>query len=287
MVAMATVVRILLAVSLALPLDRMPLVDAGSLTIAAILTLAGNAVALLVLVSTDRRGTAFPAKPVIAQARPLIATAWMVLLTAQVIDLSSAVGLVRGGSVAVLPVGTHDAVLTVAGFGWFVPLAIAFASRTFPLVLRTPVASPAWLGVILAGYVIGLGTLVGANLGFVPDPVGLGGSVLTGLGLLGCIGVLGVFGHRPSRAGRIADPAVRRAEALVGGASDLAILTAMVWLAVAGGLLVLVGVTGLTGVYVPPSGDVVRHAVGARVLSPLVVGMRSGLARRGWHRASR
>lgn len=59
----------------------------------------------------------------------------------------------------------------------------------------------------------------------------------------------------------------------MGGASDLAILTAMVWVAVAGGLLVLVGVIGLTSVYVPPSGDVVRHAVGARVLWPLVVGM--------------
>ena len=94
-----------------------------------------------------------------------------------------------------------------------------------------------------------------------------------GLGLLGWIRVLGVFGRRPPRAGRIADPAVRRAEALVGGASDLAIVMAMVWLAVAGVLLVLVGIAGLTGVFAPPSGDVIRHAMGAGVLLPLVVGM--------------
>ena len=66
MVAMATVVRIVLAVSLVLPLDRIPLFDAVSLTIAALLTLAGNAVALLVLVSTERRGTDSPAKSAIA-----------------------------------------------------------------------------------------------------------------------------------------------------------------------------------------------------------------------------
>ncbi len=247
--------------------------DAGLLTIEAILTHAGNAVALLVLVSTDRRGTGSPSKSAIIQVLPLIGTAWMVLLTAQLIDLASSVELVRGGSVAVLTVGADDAVLALAGFGWFVPLAVAFASRTFPLFLRTPVVSPTWLVVILPGYVTGLGALVGANLGFVPHSIGMAGSVLTGVGLLGWIRVLGVFGHRPPRAGRIADPAVRRAEALVGGASDLAILTGMVWLAVAGGLLVLVGVAGLTGVFATPSGDVIRHAMGAGVLMPLVVGM--------------
>ena len=273
MVAMAAVVRIVLAVSLVLPLERIPLVDAVSVTIAALLTLSGNAVALLILVSTDRRGTGSPAKSAIAQVRPLIGMAWMVLLTAQVIDLASAVQVVRGGLVAVLPVGTDDAVLTLAGFGWFVPLAVAFASRTFPLFLRTPVVSPTWLVVILPGYVIGLGAQVGANLGFVPDPVGLAGSVVMGVGLLGWIRVLGVFGRRLPRAGRIADPAVRRAERLVGGASDLAIVMAMVWLAVAGVLLVLVGIAGLTGVFAPPSGDVIRHAMGAGVLLPLVVGM--------------
>lgn len=205
MVATATVVRILLVVSLALPLDRIPLVDAGLLTIAAILTLAGNVVALPVLVSTDRRGTDSPAKSAIIQVRPLIGTAWMLLLTAQVIDLASAVQLVRRGSVAVLPVGADEAVLSLAGFGWFVPLAVGFASRTFPLFLRTPVVSPTWLVVILPGYVTGPGALVGANLGFVPDPVGLAGSVLMGVRLLGWIRVRGVFGHRPPRAGRIAD----------------------------------------------------------------------------------
>ncbi len=128
MVAMATVVRFVLAVSLVLPVNHIPFVDASLLAIAAILTLAGNAVALLVLVPNDRRGTGSLARSAIAQVRPLIGTAWMVLLTAQVIALASAVQLVRGGSVAVLPVGTDGAVLTLAGFGWMRVLGV-FGNR--------------------------------------------------------------------------------------------------------------------------------------------------------------
>lgn len=67
MVAMATVVRFVLAVSLVLPVDHILFVDASLLAIAAILTLAGNAVALLVLVPNDRRGPGSLARSAIAQ----------------------------------------------------------------------------------------------------------------------------------------------------------------------------------------------------------------------------
>ena len=53
----------------------------------------------------------------------------------------------------------------------FVPLAVARASRTFPLFRRTLLVAPPWPVVTRPGHVIGRWAQVGADPGFVPDPV--------------------------------------------------------------------------------------------------------------------
>ena len=135
--------------------------------------------------------------------------------------------------------------------------------------LATATAMRCWLGVFVVGMIV---DFVGCSAVISPT-VGAVGQVCEGVSFLRWLYALGVWRPRPPLPGKIADPFVRRAEAITGKASEVAIMVACAWLAVAGAMLALGGTASLTGVGAAPSTDAVRHAIGAGVMVPLVVGM--------------
>jgi hypothetical protein len=126
-----------------------------------------------------------------------------------------------------------------------------------------------WLGVFVVGMVVDLA----GRAALITPTVGAVGQVCEGVAFLGWLYALGVWRQRPPLPGKIADPFVRRAEAITGTASEVAIMVACAWLAVAGVMLATGGTESLSGFGAAPSTDAVRHAIGAGVMVPMIVGM--------------
>lgn len=235
--------------------------------------LAGTVAGAVVLARTHvvapggRHGSA------IAPIVPLVGAAWASLIAAQGLDVVGTIASLAGMTPGVVAPTISDAVSWLALPGWFVPLAVAFASRTFPLYLRTRPAPPGALRGWLVAFVGGLVLDLFARTGVIASGADGLGQAAQGAAILGWVHALGIWRARPPRPGRITDPGVRRAETVTGTASDVAILAACAWLAVAGAMLGLGGAATLAGVGSPPSHDAVRHAIGAGALVPLVVGM--------------
>ena len=239
----------------------------------AILTLAGTGAAAAVLARTHLAGPTPADDAAITPVIPLVGAAWASLLAAQLLDVVGTIGAWLAHPGGVVAPALDDAVMWLAIPGWFTPLAMAFASRTFPLYLRTRLA-PAmalrgWLAVFVVGMIVDL-----AGRSAMDSPTVLAvGQVCEGVAFLGWLHALGLWRQRPPLPGKIADPFVRRAEAITGMASEVAIMVACAWLAVAGAMLAIGGSATLAGVGAAPSTDAVRHAIGAGVMVPLIVGM--------------
>jgi hypothetical protein len=239
----------------------------------AMLTLAGTAAAGAVRGWTHLGAPTLTGTAAIAPVVPLVGAAWASLLTAQALDVAGAVGAAMSSVRGVVPPTLDDAIMWLALPGWFIPLAMAFVTRTFPLYLWTRLATATAMrsrvGIFTAGMIA---DFAGRTTLVVPS-VGAIGQVCEGVAFLGWMYALGVWRLRPPLPGKIADPFVRRAEAITGTASEVVIMTACAWLAVAGVMPTVGGAGALLGSGPAPSSDAIRHAIGAGVMVPLIVGM--------------
>lgn len=271
----ATGVALRLGPALALLADDPAVTETAALgaALGAMLTVAGTAAAGAVLARTHFAAPTPTGDAAITPVLPLVGAAWVSLLAAQALDVVGTVGAVTAPTAGLVGPTLDDAIVWLAIPGWFIPLAMAFASRTFPLYLRTRLASASamrsWLGVFVVGMIVDLT----GRAGLVTPTIGAVGQVCEGVAFLGWLYALGVWRPRPPLPGRIADPYVRRAEAITGTASEVAILVACTWLAVAGSMLAVGGAASLSGFGPETSRDTVRHAIGAGVMVPLIVGM--------------
>ena len=271
----ATGVALRLGPALALLADDPAVTETAALgaALGAMLTLAGTAAAGAVLARTHLTAPTPAGDAAITPVIPLVGAAWASLLAAQALDVVGTVGAVTASTAGLVGPTLDDAIVWLAIPGWFIPLAMAFASRTFPLYLRTRLASASamqsWLGVFVVGMVVDLA----GRAALITPTVGAVGQVCEGVAFLGWLYALGVWRQRPPLPGKIADPFVRRAEAITGTASEVAIMVACAWLAVAGVMLATGGTESLSGFGPAPSIDAVRHAIGAGVMVPMIVGM--------------
>jgi uncharacterized protein involved in response to NO len=271
----ATGVTLRLGPALSLLTDDPAVTETASLgaALGAMLTLAGTATAVAVLARTHVNAPIPTGDAAITPVIPLVGAAWASLLVAQTLDVVGTVGALAASTAGLVGPTLDDAIVWLAIPGWFIPLAMAFASRTFPLYLRTRLATASamrsWLGVFVVGMIVDLA----GRAALATPTVGAVGQVCEGVAFLGWLYALGVWRSRPPLPGRIADPYVRRAEAITGTASEVAILVACAWLAVAGVMLAMGGTESLSGFGPAPSVDAVRHAIGAGVMLPMIVGM--------------
>jgi|GEM_PF-6398249 len=98
----------------------------------AMLTLAGTAAAGAVRGWTHLGAPTLTGTAAIAPVVPLVGAAWASLLTAQALDVAGAVGAAMSSVRGVVPPTLDDAIMWLALPGWFIPIAMAFASRTLP-----------------------------------------------------------------------------------------------------------------------------------------------------------
>jgi uncharacterized protein involved in response to NO len=264
-----------------------PLVVAASFGIAlsGLLTLAGGALAVVLLVQTARHGPPVEQRIGLMHVLPLLAAAWLGLLASLVVNAWGTLSVldswraVPGGVTGVrlapwlVPPIWDALTVRLALLGWLVPLAIAFAARNFPLFLWTQLAPAAHLRWGMALFSVGLGLELVGGIGAFGRAAGSIGLIEVGrafaaLGLLWLTGVVGALGPKSEPPGGRSNPEETALAEIASGP----LVDAFVWLAIAGGLMLLQSALPAAGLPPPPE-DAVRHALGAGFVLLLIVGM--------------
>lgn len=230
------------------------------------LELAGVAVVLGTLVGVARRAPPIRQRSGFAQAAPFLITAFGGLVLALLLNFLSLV-LTLDGSRLASPLW-QQASVDVGLQAFLVPVGLAMSIRIFPLFVRLqfPHLTTLLVGVELA--VAGtLAEIVGRAAG-----IGLLEAVgLVGVGA-GCMA--GVFGIRVLEPRR---QLPRQTVRVLTSPAQLHAISAFVWLAVAGLLLVALGLGRGAGLQVPFSPDPIRHAIGAGYITLLIFGVGADL----------
>jgi len=250
------------------------------LVLAALLELAGAALAAGMLVATSRRAMPLRERAGVIPVLPFVVLAFSSLLLALLVNLVGWVVAV-GSGLPLLSAPWEPLIVQLGLVGFLVSVSLAVAVRTFPLYLRVRVPSTRALWGILAVLAAGLLLRVVAILG-APLEVDAVGRLLQGAALLVAPWVVDVPLLR-TRAAMLARTEARARE--LGTAprplpplgSDLVaaewlLRAAYAWLAVAGLLLLLGGALALAGGPLLPV-DVERHALGAGFVTLLILGM--------------
>jgi len=246
-------------------------VTGGALVLSGLLELGGAVLAVGALVRAERQGPPLAGRTGLLAVIPFMLTFFASLLLALTIN---AVTLATDAQHTGLVPGTADSLMVQLGlFGMLVPISAAVSARTFPLFLRLRIPPRGELSAVFAVYLIGLLCRLTALLDLPPmlQSVPAFGAVVLGLACLGLVVVLDVPLRRSARA--------RKSEAGRSWpvvpeyrASEWLILPAYTWLGVAGLLLIADGLSWWGLVPRPPT-DAERHALGAGLITLLILGM--------------
>ena len=246
-------------------------VAGGALMLSGLLELGGVGLAVGALIRAERRGPPLAGRTGLLAVVPFALTFFASLMVALTINV---VVLVTDAQGTGLVPGSADWTIVHLGLvGMLVPISAAVSARTFPLFLRLRVPSQRELHAVFAVYLTGLLLRSTSPLDLQPTLQFLPslGAVILGLAFLGLIVVVDVpfrrsYRSRKSEAGR-GWPAVSEYRA-----SEWLIVPAYTWLGVAGLFLILEGLSwwGLTP---RPPLDAERHALGAGLVTLLILGM--------------
>jgi uncharacterized protein involved in response to NO len=254
------------------------------------LELAGAGLAVLALVGAARKGPPLRTRTGLLAVLPFA----LCFVAALLLGLAlNALAIVRVtlpmlAGATLLPPAYDWATVHLGLDGMLVPISAAISARTFPLYLKLRVPPARELYAVAALFLAGFGlrfaavplTMAGPAsldpdfLATVGLPLAALGALLEGASFLALPLVLDVPLRRTPRdlAGREGQP---KSEDV---ATEWLIVTAYVWLAVAGLLLIAEGLAGLTplaglGRLPAPPPDAVRHALGAGLVTLLILGM--------------
>jgi uncharacterized protein involved in response to NO len=238
------------------------------LALSGLLELIGATLAVGGLVVAARKGPPLASRAGLVAVIPFAATFFASLLLALVVN---AVGLVAVARTTGLVPATADwAVVYLGLVGMLVPIVAAVSARTFPLYLRLRVPPLRELYAVFGLYLVGLVLRLTSVLDLPPafQAVPSLGAVVLGLALVGLMVVVDVPFRRTlrTRAGQ-EWPSVSEYRA-----SDWLIVAAYTWLGVAGLLMILEGLSGWGWAPRPPL-DAERHALGAGLVTLLILGM--------------
>ena len=242
------------------------------------LELAGAALAVWALVSAARKGPPLRTRAALLPVLPFALCFFVALPLGLVLNTIALTFQVFGLWTQMIVV-TYSLDWTIVHLGlngMLVAICAAVAARTFPLYLRLRVPRPRELYVVASVFFAGFLLRSTAPFGVSPTLAGASaiGSLLEGVAFVGLAGILDVPFRRTRRdlAGREGPP---RSE---DRAAEWLIVAAYAWLAVAGLLLAWEGVAGLVslsgsdGLTGPPR-DAERHALGAGLVTLLILGM--------------
>jgi len=239
------------------------------LALSGVAELAGVALAVGALIATARHGPALRHRAGLVAVLPFTLTFLVSLLLALTLNAVSlatdaqATGLVPGGA---------DWLIVQFGLvGMLVSISAAVSARTFPLYLQLRVPPPRELYGIFAAFLAGFLLRMTFLLELAPplDMLPALGAVLLGLSFLALMISLDVPFQRTKRE----LPGKTQLTMLhdLRGSSWL-IFTAYGWLGVAGVMLVLDGLARWGVGWQPPQ-DAERHALGAGLVTLLILGM--------------
>jgi uncharacterized protein involved in response to NO len=239
-----------------------------ALALSGVLELSGAAVAVGALVVVARRGPPLAGRAGLVAVLPFVAAFVASLLVALVVN---AVALATEARTSGLVPGAADWTIVHLGLvGMLVPIVAAVSARTFPLYLRLRVPTRRELLVVFGLYLVGLLARSTSPFDLSPPLQMLPalGSVILGLALIGIMVVVDVPFRRTlrTRAGQ-EWPSVSEYRA-----SDWLIFSAYAWLGVAGLLMIVEGLARWGLVPSPPL-DAERHALGAGLVTLLILGM--------------
>ena len=251
----------------------------AALVLSGPLELAGAGLAVWALVASARQGPPLRTRTGLVGVVPFALSFFAALLLGlafNAIGLVAAVQSPPALPAALVPAAVDWTTVHLGLNGMLVAISAAVSARTFPLYLRLRVPPArelyAVVSVFLAGFLLRSATPFELPPALVAVPSV--GSLLEGASFVALAGILDVPLRRSRRdlAGREGTP--RSGDV----AAEWLILTAYAWLAVAGLLLVWEGLAGLVppaslGGFPAPARDAERHALGAGLVTLLILGM--------------
>jgi uncharacterized protein involved in response to NO len=239
-----------------------------ALALSGLLELAGAGLAVGALVVAARRGPPLASRPALVAVIPFALTFFVSLLLA--LAVNAVVLLTEARATGLVPGAADWTIVHLGLVGMLVTISAAVSARTFPLFLRLRVPTPRELYAVFAIYLTGFVLRATLALDLPPALQALPsiGSAILGLALIGIMVVVDVPFRRSLRA-RAGQPWPSVSEYR---ASEWLIVPAYTWLGVAGLLMILEGLAwwGLTP---RPPLDAERHALGAGLVTLLILGM--------------
>jgi len=244
------------------------------LTTSGLLELAAATLFVGLLGQTLRSSPSLRQRTGVWMVLPFFAVAFIAFWLALVVNLAGLAVAVLSGHV-VIEVWIDRLEISLALYGFLIPVAVAMSVRTFPLYFRTPQVR---LGVLRAGLVISLTGLGLRAFGELAErSVSLAvGQLLQAIALLSFAFGVGIFARRR--------PLPRQPVRLTTDAIQLHVITAWLWLLVTAVLLALSSFATMGVIRVTIPGDAERHLLGAGFITLLILGVGAhllpGFARR-------
>ncbi|MCC7369259.1 MAG: NnrS family protein [Chloroflexi bacterium] len=240
----------------------------GALALSGVLELTGAALAVGALVVAARRGPPLASRTGLVAVIPFALTFFVSLLLA--LAVNAVVLATDARSTGLVPGAAEWTIVHLGLVGMLVAISGAVSARTFPLYLRLRVPPRRELHAVFGLFAIGLVLRAATPFDLPPALQSLPslGAVFLGLALVGLVVVVDVPFRRTlrTRAGQ-AWPSISEYRA-----SDCLIVAAYSWLGAAGVLMLLEGLAGW-GLAPSPPLDAERHALGAGLVTLLILGM--------------
>jgi uncharacterized protein involved in response to NO len=238
------------------------------LALSGLLELAGAGLAVGALVRAARKGPPLASRAGLVAVLPFALTFFASLLVA--LTINAAVLVTSATATGLVPGAADWAIVHLGLVGMLVTISAAVSARTFPLFLRLRVPGHRELYAVFAVYLTGLLLRSTFALDLPPALQSLPhlGSVILGLAVVAVVVVVDVPFRRSrrTREGR-PWPAVSEYRA-----SEWLIVPAYTWLGAAG-LLMILGGLAWWGLAPSPPLDAERHALGAGLVTLLILGM--------------
>jgi uncharacterized protein involved in response to NO len=239
------------------------------LALSGLLELAGAGLAAGALIAAARRGPPLAARAGLVAVAPFAVSFFAALLLGLAINALALATAGADGN-ALLPAAANWSIVHLGLTGMLVSISAAVSARTFPLYLRLRVPPRGELYAVCA--VLLLGFLLRSMTPFeLPDAaqwLPALGALLEGVAMLAIAAVLDVPLRRTRRVRPGREPAPRSEDR----AAERLIVSAYAWLAIGGLILVAEGLAGWGLVPRPPI-DAERHALGAGLITLLILGM--------------
>jgi uncharacterized protein involved in response to NO len=239
------------------------------LVLSGLLELAGASLAVAAMLAVARLGPPLATRGALVAVLPFAAAFFATLLVGLAGNLAVLLdGVLAGRALASPAAGwtlTHLALV-----GMLVPISAAISARTFPAYLDVRVPARRELSATFTVLVVGIvaRSLYPLDVSFVPVWLPSLGALLEGLAMLMLVVVLDMplrLSRPRLEENREPVPSEQRAAAWL-------IVSAYVWLAIGGLLLVAEGLAGW-GLAPAPPPDAERHALGAGLVTLLILGM--------------